>query len=36
MLSHILIRNFTIIEYLELELDHGMTTLTGETGAGKS
>lgn len=36
MLSYILIRNFTIIEYLELELDHGMTTLTGETGAGKS
>lgn len=36
MLSHILIRDFTIIEHLELELNCGMTALTGETGAGKS
>ena len=36
MLHHIYIKNFTIIEQLELELDSGMTVLTGETGAGKS
>ncbi|OBS10327.1 DNA repair protein RecN [Acidihalobacter prosperus] len=36
MLSHILIRDFAIIEHLELELTCGMTALTGETGAGKS
>ncbi|WP_233279581.1 DNA repair protein RecN [Acidihalobacter yilgarnensis] len=36
MLSHILIRDFAIIEHLELELGRGMTALTGETGAGKS
>lgn len=36
MLSHIHIRDYTIIERLELELASGMTALTGETGAGKS
>lgn len=36
MLSHIHIRNFTIVEALELEFDDGMSALTGETGAGKS
>lgn len=36
MLSHIHIRNFTIVEALELEFDEGMSALTGETGAGKS
>ncbi|HEU5397653.1 MAG TPA: DNA repair protein RecN, partial [Gammaproteobacteria bacterium] len=36
MLTHILIRNFAIIENLELEFKPGMTVLTGETGAGKS
>lgn len=36
MLSHIHIRNFAIIEEVELELHSGMTVLTGETGAGKS
>ena len=36
MLSHLSLRNFVIIERLELELDSGMTVLTGETGAGKS
>lgn len=36
MLSHIHIRNFAIIEEVELELFSGMTVLTGETGAGKS
>ena len=36
MLKHLYIRNFAIIDELELDLDSGMTALTGETGAGKS
>jgi DNA repair protein RecN (Recombination protein N) len=36
MLTHILIRDFAIIDTLELELKPGMSVLTGETGAGKS
>jgi len=36
MISLIHIRNFTIVDELSLELDDGMTVLTGETGAGKS
>lgn len=36
MLTHIRIRNFAIIDEVELELDRGLTVLTGETGAGKS
>jgi len=36
MLSQIYIRNFAIIDQLELELDSGMSVMTGETGAGKS
>ncbi len=36
MLSHIYLKDFAIIEQLDLELRSGMTALTGETGAGKS
>jgi len=36
MLTHIHIRNFAIIDELDLDLSGGMTALTGETGAGKS
>ena len=36
MLSHIHIRNFAIVDEIDVELDDGMTALTGETGAGKS
>ncbi|WP_020561320.1 DNA repair protein RecN [Thiofilum flexile] len=36
MLTHIYIRDFAIIDELDLELQPGMTALTGETGAGKS
>jgi DNA repair protein RecN (Recombination protein N) len=36
MLTDIHIENFTIIEQLNLELESGMTAITGETGAGKS
>ena len=36
MLNHIRIRNFAIIDHLDLEFRNGLTALTGETGAGKS
>jgi DNA repair protein RecN (Recombination protein N) len=36
MLSHIHIRNFALIDGVDVEFDSGMTALTGETGAGKS
>ena len=36
MLTNLSIRNFAIIESLELSIDLGFTVLTGETGAGKS
>lgn len=36
MLNQIHIRNFAIIDTLELDIDAGMTVMTGETGAGKS
>jgi DNA repair protein RecN (Recombination protein N) len=36
MLTHLHIRDFAIIDALELDLSPGMTALTGETGAGKS
>ena len=36
MLTRIAIRDFAIIDALELEFRSGMTVLTGETGAGKS
>jgi DNA repair protein RecN (Recombination protein N) len=36
VLRHLQIRDFAIIEAVELELNPGLTVLTGETGAGKS
>lgn len=36
MLSEISIKNFAIIEELDVTFDEGLTVLTGETGAGKS
>lgn len=36
MLVHLSIHNYAIVEHLDLELDAGMTAITGETGAGKS
>lgn len=36
MLQTLSIRNFVIVEQLDLEFSQGYTTLTGETGAGKS
>ena len=36
MLRSLNIRDFVIVDELDLDLDHGFTVLTGETGAGKS
>src|SRR5258708_29682570 len=36
MLTYLQIRDFAIIDAIELELRPGLTVLTGETGAGKS
>ncbi len=36
MLRHLLIKNYALIEHLELPLDAGLSIVTGETGAGKS
>lgn len=36
MLSHIYLKDFAIIDQLSLDLNKGLTALTGETGAGKS
>ncbi|MBP7423240.1 MAG: AAA family ATPase, partial [Sulfuritalea sp.] len=36
MLQRLLIRDFVIVDRLELEFDAGFGALTGETGAGKS
>lgn len=36
MLNHLSIKNFAIASEIEIDLNSGMTVLTGETGAGKS
>ena len=36
MLSKIFIKNYILIDELELELSNGLNIITGETGAGKS
>ncbi|MDD0844641.1 DNA repair protein RecN [Pseudomonas sp. Gutcm_11s] len=36
MLVHLSIHNYAIVEHLDLELQRGMSVITGETGAGKS
>lgn len=36
MLTQLTIQNFAIVKFLELDLQSGMTCITGETGAGKS
>ncbi|MDE1463277.1 DNA repair protein RecN [Spartinivicinus poritis] len=36
MLTQLVIKNFTIVDQLELDIPTGMTAITGETGAGKS
>ena len=36
MLTTLSIKDFVLIDQLTLELDSGLTVLTGETGAGKA
>jgi DNA repair protein RecN (Recombination protein N) len=36
MLTHLQISNFSLVDQLDLELNGGLSVLTGETGAGKS
>ena len=36
MLTHLQLKDFAIVDAVELELGPGLTALTGETGAGKS
>ncbi|MGE6793518.1 DNA repair protein RecN [Pseudomonas guineae] len=36
MLVHLSVHNYAIVEHLDLELDDGMSVISGETGAGKS
>src|SRR5690606_16234883 len=36
MLNQLIIRNFALVDHLDIELQAGMTAITGETGAGKS
>ncbi|MBQ8949293.1 MAG: DNA repair protein RecN [Prevotella sp.] len=36
MLKHLYIKNFTLIDKLDIELQSGFSVITGETGAGKS
>jgi DNA repair protein RecN (Recombination protein N) len=36
LLSHLHIKNYALIEDLQVDFNSGLTTITGETGAGKS
>lgn len=36
MLKHLAIRDYAIVDHLDLDVESGMTVITGETGAGKS
>ena len=36
MIKHLLIQNYVLIEFLELDFEKGFTVLSGETGSGKS
>ena len=36
MLTQLSIRNFAVVKSLDVDFSHGMTAITGETGAGKS
>ena len=36
MLSHLSIQNYALIEKIEIDFPHGLSIITGETGAGKS
>ncbi|MCF0193193.1 MAG: AAA family ATPase, partial [Prevotella sp.] len=36
MLTHLYIKNFTLIDTLDIDFREGFSVITGETGAGKS
>ncbi|MBT8264551.1 MAG: AAA family ATPase, partial [Muriicola sp.] len=36
MLTHLTIKNYALIDDLSVSFDKGFSTITGETGAGKS
>lgn len=36
MLTSLIIKNFALIDHLQIAFDHGLNVVTGETGAGKS
>lgn len=36
MLAHISVKNFAVVKQIGVDVSHGMTAITGETGAGKS
>src|SRR5690554_6739706 len=36
MLQHLEVKNFALIDDLDIIFEHGLTALTGETGSGKS
>lgn len=36
MLNQLTIQNFVLVEHLDISFSHGLTTITGESGAGKS
>ncbi|MBP7985017.1 MAG: AAA family ATPase, partial [Bacteroidaceae bacterium] len=36
MLKQLLIKNFTLIDTLDMKFERGFSVITGETGAGKS
>ncbi len=36
MLTHISVKNFAVVKQIGIDVAHGLTVITGETGAGKS
>ena len=36
MLEHLSVRNYVLIDYLDIDFHSGFTVLTGETGSGKT
>ena len=36
MLKHLYIKNYALIEELDIDMHNGFSVITGETGAGKS
>ena len=36
MLEHLTVRNYVLIDYLDIDFNPGFTVLSGETGSGKT